>query len=367
MDRFRILDHTVTALMTVCTLMNFYVFQQTVVLLHETQKEINVMNLHRASPYDYATKFTTLDTIEPLPRSFWMTFFLVSPTLALVWYGLIDLTISNVIKCAAWPQLRVLEVAKEKGYHLSPRYQVALSPFVISVAFDNFVFWWNVVQMLRTCRALIRREERRARHPHEFSQAVDPLLADLNNFNLYQLQSLENELRDALEVEANPTQMYILRKRRCELEKTLASRKRTNRYERQSVRAPSPSEECVICWNYKPMVTFSPCGHTVICDHCIDQWKKMAETNRGRDTCPQCRMCVMNMNFLPTYPHTYISRKEYSRQRDEATNRELKRLYMYTREKRASVRVLKHCPTEAFQSQEGFAMVSGRSGILGNR
>ncbi|KNC83385.1 hypothetical protein SARC_04351 [Sphaeroforma arctica JP610] len=358
LDTFRVLNYTLTGLMTLCTILNFYVFQQTVMQLHEIQKEIGLSTSSSQMPlFNQTTDLTSSDPVEPLTRSFWLTFFLVSPTVALVWYELLDFTVANVLQCMFYPQLRVLAVAKAKGYHLSPRYQVALSPFVISVAFDNFVFWWNVVQVLRTIRTMIRNEERRIRNPAQFSQTVDPVMANLSNFNQYQLQTLRRELVD-LETAVHPANHGRLRSRVREIDCLLRQLRSTNTAAR--ARAPSPSDECVICWTETPRVTFSPCGHTVVCQRCVTQWKEMAERNPGREVCPQCRMWVMTTTYMPTYERPLLSAAQYERQRDETTNRELQALYTHVRRTRASQRTLQHCPSQAFESEEAFHTVTGR-------
>lgn len=37
---------------------------------------------------------------DPFPRSFWAMFFLISPTAALMWFNVVDLTLEGLLVCA---------------------------------------------------------------------------------------------------------------------------------------------------------------------------------------------------------------------------------------------------------------------------
>tara|TARA_B100001250_G_C19812720_1_gene796585 strand:+ start:4128 stop:4574 length:447 start_codon:yes stop_codon:yes gene_type:complete len=45
-------------------------------------------------------------------------------------------------------------------------------------------------------------------------------------------------------------------------------------------------EECVICLDSKPNITFAPCGHHITCKECYDIYRFQ------KNTCPLCRVTI---------------------------------------------------------------------------
>ncbi len=50
------------------------------------------------------------------------------------------------------------------------------------------------------------------------------------------------------------------------------------------------AEQCVICFDCVPEVTFLPCGHNITCANCYDRYKV------SKDDCPDCPLCRQNVD-----------------------------------------------------------------------
>eukprot|EP01134_Creolimax_fragrantissima_P005107 CFRG5107T1 len=120
-------------------------------------------------------------------------------------------------------------------------------------------------------------------------------------------------------------------------ETSIATHKRDRRS--QSRNMPEAEPECAVCKERTPEITFTPCGHTVLCQSCFSIWQS---TGCNNNRCLVCKTVVSDIHYRRMYHRRLMSQAEFSTNAIANTTREVARLMLYVSHNPAAAKNVVH-------------------------